>query len=145
MPVTIRTGSIEEVVQLSMQIPEFINPHQATEYYQRLSGKKHSILIACEGGKPIGFKVGYDKESDGSFYSWMGGVLPGFRQQQVAKQLAQRQEIWAKENGFTSIRFKTRNRHKAMLLFALKNDFQIIAVEARETTEEYRIILEKSL
>jgi predicted GNAT superfamily acetyltransferase len=145
MPIEIRAGSIEEVVQLSRQIPEFINPHPATEYYQRLSGKKHLILTACVDDRPIGFKVGYDKESDGSFYSWMGGVSPAYRQQQVAKQLALTQEKWARENGFTSIRFKTRNRHKAMLVFALKNQFQIITVEPRETIEEYRILLEKRL
>jgi predicted GNAT superfamily acetyltransferase len=145
MPVEIEMGSIEEAVQLSMQIPEFADPHPAIEYYNRLSGKKHLILIAYEDDKPVGFKVGYDKEGDGSFYSWMGGVLPAYRQQQVAKQLAQMQEEWARENGFNSIRFKTRNRHKAMLVFALKNRFQIIAVEPRETVEEYRIVLEKRL
>ncbi|WP_317170150.1 GNAT family N-acetyltransferase [Rhodocytophaga rosea] len=110
-----------------------------------MQGKKHLILIAYAQSKPVGFKVGYDKEGDGSFYSWMGGVLPEYRQQQVGKQLAQKQETWARENGFTSIRFKTRNRHKAMLLFALKNDFQIISVEIRETVEEYRIVLQKRL
>ena len=145
MPIEIRTGSIEEVVALSIQIPEFTSPHQSAEYQKRLYGKKHSILVAYDDNTPVGFKVGYDKEEDGSFYSWMGGVLPEYRQQQVARQLAQMQEEWARENGFTSIRFKTRNRHKAMLVFALKNNFQIMVVEPRETVEEYRIILEKSL
>lgn len=141
----IRVGSIEEAVAVSKKIPEFTNPHEAAEYEKRLSGKKHLILIAYDGTEVIGCKVGYDKEEDGSFYSWMGGVLPAYREQQIAKKLAQFQESWAKEHGFTSIRFKTRNRHKAMLLFALKNGFQIMAVESRETVEEYRIVLEKKL
>jgi predicted GNAT superfamily acetyltransferase len=145
MPIEIRIGSIDEAVTISTQIPEFINPHQAVEYNKRIKGKKHLILIAYYRNEPMGFKVGYDKEGDGSFYSWMGGILPAYRQQQVASELARIQEEWAKENGFTSIRFKTHNRHKTMLLFALKNDFQIMAVEPRETIEEYRIILEKHL
>jgi hypothetical protein len=32
-----------------------------------------------------------------------------------------------------------------MLLFGIKNGFGIIAVEPRETVEEYRILLEKHL
>jgi predicted GNAT superfamily acetyltransferase len=145
MLVEIRTGSIEEAVNISTQIPEFTHPHQAAEYEKKLKGKKNLILIAYYRNDPIGFKVGYDKERDGSFYSWMGGVLPDYRQKHVASELARIQEGWAKENGFTSIRFKTRNRHTAMLLFALKNNFQIIAMEPRDTVEEYRIVLEKRL
>lgn len=93
----------------------------------------------------MGFKVGYNKENNGSFYSWMGGVLRAYRQAGVARELARVQEAWAKKEGFTRIRFKTRNRHKAMLLFAIKNSFAIMAVEPREIVAEYRIVLEKEL
>ena len=56
-----------------------------------------------------------------------------------------RQEEWARARGFTCIQFKTRNRLKAMLQFALGNGFDIIGVEPRETLAEYRILLQKSL
>jgi GNAT superfamily N-acetyltransferase len=75
----------------------------------------------------------------------MGGVLPEFRRHHIANQLADAQEKWAKENGYTAITFRTRNRHKAMLLFSIKNGFQIIGVEPRETIDEYRILLRKNL
>lgn len=145
MEIEIKTGSIEDVVALSKLIPEFHNPHKEEEYRKRLEERQHLILLAYVAGKPVGFKVGYDKENDGSFYSWMGGVLPAYREKQIAKHLAQAQEKWARENGFTTIRFKTRNRHRAMLVFVLKNGFHITALEQRETLAEYRILLEKKV
>ncbi len=145
MTCVIQHGSIEEVVAISRFIPELVNPYGAEEYRKRLAGKKYILLIAYINNYAVGFKVAYDKEKDGSFYSWMGGVLPDYRQAGVARELARVQEAWARNEGFTTIRFKTRNRHKAMLLFALKNGFQIMAVEPRETVAEYRILLEKDL
>jgi len=140
----IRAGSIAEVVAISAQIPEFSNPHQAEEYEKRLKDLPSLVQIAeCEG-KIAGFKVGYAKDEQ-LFYSWMGAVLPEFRQFGVAKALAVEQEKWAKAQGFTRIQFKTRNRLKAMLHFALGNGFDIIAVEPRESLGEYRILLEKVL
>lgn len=142
--ILIREGSIAEAVALSMQVPEFKVPHQAEEYQKRLEGVLNLILIAESTGKIVGFKVGYAK-GEQLFYSWMGAVLPEFRQFGVAKALAIQQEDWARARGFTCIQFKTRNRLKAMLRFALGNDFDIIGVEPRETLGEYRILLQKML
>ena len=140
----IREGSIAEVVKLAQQIPEFQSSYPPEEYQQRLSNVKHLILIALHEQQPVGFKVGY-QSSDHIFYSWMGGVLPQYRQQQVAWRLAQYQEKWAAENGYTHVRFKTRNYLKPMLIFGLKNGFHIIEVIPKASVKDYRIILEKPL
>jgi len=139
----IKNGIIEEAVNISMQLPEFHNPHPKEVYEERLSGKKHLILIAYDNTKPIGFKVGYERED--SFYSWMGGVLPSYRKNGIAKKLAATQEDWARTNGFQTITFKTRNRLKGMLIFAIKNNFHITDVEPKESIDEYRISLRKYL
>jgi len=139
----IKNGTIEDAVKISKQLPEFHNPHQKTVYEERLGGKKHLVLIAYDEEKPIGFKVGYER--DDTFYSWMGGVLPNYRKSGVARNLATTQEDWARKNGFQTITFKTRNRLKGMLIFALKNNFNIINVEPREPIGEYRILLRKNL
>lgn len=143
MEITIKEGSILEVVKLSNQIPEFQNPHGEAEYHKRLKALPHLILIAYCEGNPVGFKVGYDR--NGFFYSWMGGVLPHFRKLGVAKKLANFQEAWATKQGYDSVTFKTRNSHKAMLIFALKNGFDIIGFKERETIETSRILLRKKL
>ncbi|MEP3386899.1 MAG: GNAT family N-acetyltransferase [Reichenbachiella sp.] len=143
--VIVRKGSIEEVVRLSNEIPEFDNPHTAEVYKDRLTNKNHLIAIAEVERELAGFKVGYDKFSSSSFYTWMGGVLPKFRKKGVAKALADFQEQYAIEEGFDSVILKTRNRHKNMLHFALKSGFEIIEVEPRVESSESRILLKKQL
>ena len=143
--ITIKQGSIEQVVNLSMQIPEFNNPHQYSEYEKRLTNIPHLIVIAHIKNKAVGFKVGYQRENDGSFYSWMGGILPGFRKQGIARLLADYQEDWARKQGYTKVKMKTRNRLKPMLFFALGNGFNIIGVDEAESVDENRIHLEKRL
>lgn len=143
--IIIKPGSIEEVVRVSMQIPEFHEPYRHNEYQKRLHNIPHLIAMAYVENKPIGFKVGYQKEHDGSFYSWMGGILPDFRRMGVARQLADYQEAWAREKGYTKVKMKTRNRLKPMLYFALGNGFNITKVDEAESVAENRIHLEKRL
>ncbi len=139
----IKEDKIETVVRISQQIPEFSGPPLASKYHERLDGVAHLILVAYDGDLPIGFKVGYQREHD--FYSWMGAILPDYRRKGVAKKLAQAQEKWVKGLGISTLTFKTRNQHKGMLLFALKNGFDIIGFKTKEKTEENRILLQKQL
>jgi len=139
----IRKGSIESVVEISKKVDELKNPYPAEEYRKRLTGVPHLILVAYRGDMLAGFKVAYER--DGYFYSWMGGVIPGFRRNGIALALAMEQENWAREQGYTSVTFKTRNMHKAMLSFALNNGFNIIKVDLEEEVGQHRIWLTKEL
>lgn len=139
----IKQDKITTVVGLSQQIPEFIDPPAAADYAQRLNNVPHLVLVAYLNDQPVGFKVGYERE--GYFYSWMGAILPDYRKSGIAKALADQQEIWAKAAGYRSITFKTRNQHKGMLIFALKNGFNIISVREKDQLSRYRILLRKSL
>lgn len=141
---TIKQTDIATVVQLSKQIPEFQNPYAASVYETKLANVPHLILVAYEGEIPLGFKVGYERE-EGSFYSWMGAVLPNHRRKGVAQKLADAQEDWAKAKGYPFLTFKTRNYLKAMLTFGINNGFNIFKVEKRASIEDYRIWLRKEL
>lgn len=140
----IQKTTIEQIYPITHQIPEFINPYPIEAYYKRFKNTPNLCLAAYDGDKIIGFKIGYEKD-DKTFYSWMGAVLPKYRQKQVAKQLALYQEEWAKIAGYQKIKFKTRNKLRSMLLFAIKNNFNIIKVEPRDEIGEYRIVMEKLL
>jgi predicted GNAT superfamily acetyltransferase len=142
----ISEGSIKDCLEISRQIPEFSdNQYDEAEYNKRLSKANHLILIAKIDKRAVGFKVGYEKEQDGSFYSWMGGIVPDYRKQKVAQKLAFSQEEWVKNKGYTAITFKTRNYLKPMLIFALKNGFNIIDVIPKDKISNHRIILKKLL
>ena len=145
MSVTIHEGTIKEVVKLSLLIPEFKDPYPKDEYEKRLNDNEGLILIATYNSELAGFKVGYHKDHDGSFYSWMGGVAPSFRKLGVAQKLAEYQEKWAVKKGYERIRFKTRNYLKPMLIFALQNGFYIVDVIPYPKVRDNRIVLEKEL
>ena len=137
-------GSFQECVYLSSKIPEFNSPYKIEEYKKRCA-EKYLSLIAEIDNQSVGFKIGYDRFNDGSFYSWMGGVLPKFRRMGVAYSLANFQEKWAAENGFSSILLKTRQKHDEMIAFSLNRGF-IITEETQIVLDEgTRIWMEKSL
>jgi len=136
-------GSFQECVDLSSKIPEFNSPDKIEEYKKRCTGK-YLALIAKIDNQSVGFKIGYDRLNDGSFYSWMGGVLPKFRRMGVAYSLANFQEKWAAKNGFISIVLKTRQKHDGMIAFSLNRGF-IITEETQIVLDEgTRIWMEKS-
>jgi len=144
--VTIRVGTIAECVAISKQIPEFVNGnYEEKTYEERLFNTRFLILVALDQETPVGFKVGYERDADGSFYTWLGGVLPAYRKLHIAQRLADQQEEWVIKEGFDTIVLKTRNCFKAMLVFALKNGFCIEKVEPKENIDNYRITLRKKL
>ena len=140
----IREGLFHECVNLSFKIPEFNSPYKIEEYKKRCAGK-YLALIAEIDNQSVGFKIGYDRFKNGSFYSWMGGVLPKFRRMGVAYSLENFQEKWATKNEFSSILLKTRQKHDGMIAFSLNRGF-IITEETQITpTEETRIWMQKLL
>jgi GNAT superfamily N-acetyltransferase len=141
----IREGNIEEVVALSRAVPEFVQVYEEEAYVRRLSERLHLILIAEVDGTSAGFKVCYQSETPGILYSWMGAVLPAFRNSGIARAMAESQEAWARRQGFHTIRFKTRNRFVQMLHFGLSRGFRIVGFEKRGEVADYRILLEKQL
>ncbi len=142
--IEVRVGSIDDAITVHSLIPELGKP-VIEDYKNRLSGKNSLILLAYLDDTYLGFKAGYDRYNDGSFYSWIGGVIPEHREKGVAKKLAVVQENWAVAVGYKSIKFKTRNKFKNMLHFALNNGFNIIGLEEKEDINEHRILLEKKL
>ncbi|MBO6660676.1 MULTISPECIES: GNAT family N-acetyltransferase [Roseivirga] len=138
-------GSFSEALEVLRGLPEF-DPLLSTDHYvERMANKPKLIAIAWVEEKPVGCKIAYDRFEDGTLYSWLGGVIPKYRKMGLAKKLADFQEKWALENGFSAIRFKTLNRHKAMLTFAINNGFQIYSVKPKDEIENYRIELIKDL
>lgn len=138
-------GSFSEAFEVLKRLPEFDPLLPTNHYYQRMEGRKQLILLAKENDITIGCKVAYDRFEDGTLYSWLGGVMPEFRNYGLAKKMTLIQEEWALENGFEAIRFKTLNRHRAMLTFSINNGFQIFNVKPKDELENYRIELIKYL
>jgi GNAT superfamily N-acetyltransferase len=140
---SIEENRLDSVMYLLDTIPELDTSPLLEDILARTGHVPHLILTAYDGKQPIGFKIGYER--DGHFYSWLGGVLPAYRLRGIAALLADRQEEWAKNEGYTVIWMKTRNRFPEMLIMALRRGFRITSLDPREEMKEHRIVLKKSL
>lgn len=142
---SIREASLAELLWIHERIPEFSGKIALNFYADRLEDRMHLPLVAEKDGEILGFKVGSQSDSPDVFYSWMGGVRPEFRKQGIAEALAEHQENWAREKGFRTVFFKTRNSCPAMIGFGLKRGFQIMEVIIKKRVEDFRIIMTKEL
>lgn len=143
--IQIRMASVEEVYHCACNIPEFKGIYPLSEFRRRLENKG-LCLIAEENKETVGFKCGYPSEKTStSFYSWMGGVVTSRRCLGIAKMLLNEMESWCKEKGFTHLIFKTLNEHKGMIIFALKNGFDIVDIANSSKDVRKRIWLSKIL
>ena len=140
----VREGSMDELMMLAHQIPEFENLYPREEFERRLSQERALILVAEEKDKLVGFKCGYP-DTEQVYYSWMGGVLPGYRNRKFALFLLEEMESRVLKLGFKYVYFKTLNQHTAMLIFALKNGFEIVDVIRSSKDPKPRILLKKQL
>jgi GNAT superfamily N-acetyltransferase len=75
----------------------------------------------------------------------MGGVRPEFRRKGIATALAEEQERWAKEVGFRTVFFKTRNRFPGMIQFGIERGFKVVDLLPKGAVEDYRIVMRKEL
>lgn len=141
--IKIRKGTLEEAVLVSGKIPEFDKHLDLADYEKHLDKKHYLILVAEIETELVGFKVGYFENN--YFYSWMGGIVPAFRRKSIAASLAKVQEEWVLTKGVNTIRFKTQNKFKNMLLFAIASGFEIIGTVPFEGGEGFKILLEKTL
>ena len=90
--ISIRENELVQAFKISNRIPEFDNPYKLNEYGHRTIGVMHLILTIIYNNEIMGFKIGYDRFQNDSFYSWMGGILPEYRRKGLANALADFQE-----------------------------------------------------
>lgn len=113
------------------------------KFSERVSRPDGVIAMATDHGRAVGFKIGY-RESDTTFYSWLGGVLPDFRGQGIAQRLMQAQHEYCRQQGYRFVKTKTMNRWRAMLILNLKNGFDVHETYLSASGER-KIILIKTL
>lgn len=116
-----------------------------TDFFKKRLNEKENVLsiIAFHKQKPIGFKIGYHYNK-ATFYSWVGGILPAYRKQGIAKELAKLQENWAKQQGYTKLRTKSMNNFKPMMILNLKNGFNIKQIYTNDSGQT-KIVFEKGI
>lgn len=100
-----------------------------------------NYLLAYDGDKLIGFKMGFARDNE-RFYSWSGGVLPEYQNLGVASSLMNLQHDWCKQKGFKVIETRTLNKFADMLRLNLKFGFQITGTIS-SSGDKLKIIMER--
>ena len=101
------------------------------------------VLIAKDGEKIIGFKIGY-QYADDTFYSWLGGVHADYRGKGIATQLMEKQHELVRGLGYAKIRTISRNKRREMLLLNIKFGFDIMETFISKKGT-HKIVLEKEM
>ena len=143
--IIIKEDCLDDAINVSQQIPEFENAYPKNEYKNRLKDVKHLALTAYLNNQSVGFKIGYETQTKQNFYSWMGGILPKYRQLGIAEKLLDYQVHWAIKAGYLRILVKTRCKHKAMIKILNKHGFLQIGIILYNPDEETRILYDKKL
>ena len=143
--IAIREASLEEAFSVAQQVPELDNRYSLKNWEERLNGKETLILVAYLNGVPAGLKIGYDKWNDNRFYSWIGGVIPEFRRNGVARELLEAMEEFALKKEYSLLEMKTYNHHKKMIFFALKHGFSIFSAMKDPKVDDIAIYLRKEI
>ena len=134
---------LEEIQQLSNSVFESNDSEQ--DLLEKLSAHQDVLvqLAFDDSNTLVGFKIGY-AEKKGRFYSWLGCVNGEHRNKGIAKHLLDYQHQWCQERGYRTVRTKTKNCFKAMLILNLKMGFDVIGTYT-DSRGEPKLILEKKL
>ena len=116
------------------------------EKIEREASVKHKLigLVAYEDDDPVGYKVGYELKSS-LFYSWLGGVLPAYRNQGIASALMQRQHVIIADMGYKAVRTHTHNKFREMLILNIRFGFDVVGVMKESANPDTTIVLDKLL
>ncbi|WP_394202742.1 GNAT family N-acetyltransferase [Shewanella waksmanii] len=127
----IDTDAINLIVELCSQIPEFERQYSAESIQQRLANQASLLQLIYVEGEIAGFKLGY-AINEQTFYSWLGAILPDYRQLGLAQQLLADQEQWAISQGFTQMEVNTYNQFTSMLKMLISHQYQVASVTLDE-------------
>ncbi|WNZ54937.1 GNAT family N-acetyltransferase [Microbulbifer sp. MKSA007] len=144
MNISFSEGTIEDVIQINSEIPEFDTKNSKDKIEQRLEGRLYLLLVASVGNKKVGYKIGY-KVSETEFYSWSGAVRPDYRGRGIGKSLLELQERWVMNKGFQFISVKSMNRFPSMLHLLISHGYQVCGYENKGTPLQSKIIFIKKI
>lgn len=108
---------------------QVFRPGRDVSYFERrLKGRLNSLILLAQVEKrPAGFALGYEIKQS-TFYCWLIGVLPAYRNAGIASQLMEAMSAWTRENGYHLLRFECYNRARPMLKIAARQNFDFVGV-----------------
>ena len=140
---SLKPVSLSECLTAQRRIPELATGASLARYERKIAAAPFLALVAYQQHHIIGFKLGFAL-SPQCFYSWLGGVVPSYRSQGVARALLQYQERWAKAHGYQEIQVKSMLCFSAMRAMLAK--YQYLQLTANSQIDaDTKIVFSKLL
>lgn len=135
-----------ELTLVADMFNQVFRPGRDVSYFERrLKGRLNSLILLAQIEKrPAGFALGYEIKRS-TFYCWLMGVLPAYRNAGIASQLMEALSAWSRENGYHVLRFECYNRARPMLKIAAEQNFDIVGVRFDSDEASNLIICEQIL
>lgn len=111
---------------------------------ERLDRVIDPVLVGArlQNGRLVGFKLGYCHRPQ-RFYSWLGGVHPEVRRQDLARKLMAEQHDWVSANGYPLVETQTQATNNAMLILNLQAGFTICGYETN--SQDIPVVLQRKI
>lgn len=99
------------------------DPKYAIERWEEHLSQHGLLLGAFDGDELVGFKFGYEREP-GALHSWLGGVREPYRRRGIMRLLTEKQESWARNNGYHCVTVNTyKDKFPAMYQFLMGSGY----------------------
>lgn len=131
LDIDITTGipSDSVVTDILVVANRILRPISSEDFLKKIRNQKNLLVLTCRIDQLIvGFKVGFEKNQT-TFYSWLGGVDPGYQRLGVASALMRTMEDWCRLKNYRTLETKTTNENKAMIALNTFSGFDIINIE----------------
>ncbi|MFB6271958.1 MAG: GNAT family N-acetyltransferase [Salinibacter sp.] len=100
------------------------------------------MLLARSTGTDVGFKLGYQLDTD-TFYSAKGGVRPAYRRNGIARALLYAMLGIVDQRGYERFVYDTfPNKHPGMTVLGLDEDFEVVRAGYSTQYQDYRLRFE---
>ena len=136
--VLLGSGELPLIADLFNQV--FRPGRDVTYFERRLKGRLNPLILLAQIEKqPAGFLLGYEIKAS-TYYCWLLGVLPAYRNAGIASQLMEALAAWTRENAYHVLRVECYNRSRPMLRLAIRQGFDIVGMRF-DTDESANLII----
>lgn len=114
-------------------------PYSLEQYQERLKGKNPIIFTVKKDKKLVANSISF--EQDNSFYIWILAVDKNYRGQGIGTSLIDKNEKFAKENGYKTVSTKVYNVSKEMKRLLKQRNYKIVKRQKSKTNSKFTALI----
>lgn len=114
-------------------------PYSPEQYKERLKGKNPIIFIVKKDKNLVADSISF--EQDNSFYIWILAVDKNYRGQGIGASLLDKNEKFARENGYKTVSTKVYNVSKEMKRLLKQRNYKIVKRQKSKTNSKFTALI----